>query len=329
MFSLFFSGSVTTCCLGAIGSSKFCLKNGLTSGACGVQSHEVKKFALAKDAFYLKENEGRAFMKPCYTVSELTPRLVEVLLSQSLPLKEWEGTFDALNQGILPDWLKEAEGVNVWVTTSMQESRNHEKIGESLELESPRVAMESLGIFQDAPMLSFEDDMDEAGDADDLSPKRMSLWIKEFQRRFASIKSKWGKTFSDVEASHIVVVKDLQKLQHAASEVITALGKPTVNGVFPQGTSVWRGLSSVADSLSDQTITISAVSDSVEVLQKAHSDLHQTFIESGEEHESSQRTVTERLHFLERCSQTFEQRFSKILPMLISFKKRRALFSNE
>jgi hypothetical protein len=202
----------------------------------------------------------------------------------------------------------------------MQKSRNREKIVESLELESPRVAMESLGIFQDAPMLSFEDDMDEAGDADDLSPKRMSLWIKEFQRRFASIKSKWGKTFSDVEASHIVVVKDLQKLQHAASEVITALGKPTVNGVFPQGTSVWRGLSSVADSLSDQTITISAVSDSVEVLQKAHSDLHQTFIESGEEHESSQCTVTKRLHFLERCSQTFEQRFSKILPMLIGLK---------
>jgi hypothetical protein len=118
MFSLFFSGSVTTCCLGAIDSSKFCLKNGLASGACGVQSHEVKKFALAKDAFYLKENEGRAFMKPCFVVSELTSRLVEVLLSQSLPLKEWEATFDALNQGILPDWLKEAEGVNVWVTTA-------------------------------------------------------------------------------------------------------------------------------------------------------------------------------------------------------------------
>lgn len=276
-----------------------------------VQSHESNKFKVAPGTFYLKENEGKAFIQPAFSVDAVDPEAVTKILEQSFSLKEWEAVFEDLSGGVVPGWLQEYMATKEHAPMPATSSEPY------LDLDSPRFSTEKLGVLHEVSGLSFDD---ESVPAEELDSTQINSWLKEFQRRFAKIKDKWGRAFADVEANHIIVVKDLEKLRASTVDLKTELGKPSTPTFFPAGTSVWSSLTGMAGTLSQQSSALLSMTDSVNLLQQNQREIHQSVHEVEEEHETLQRTVSGRLQLLEKCNQVFEQRFNKILPLLLSLK---------
>lgn len=181
VFSLFYPGTASTSCLGMIGSAKFCLKDSDGGMSCGIQAHLVKKASLESDAFYLKENNGRAFLKPKFSAPGLDSKVIDFVLSKALSLKEWEMFFEELNRGVTPAVMVDCgfdldDIVNETVSNSDEEKGELNDSG--LKLISPKVMTDSLGIFKALPTLSFEDDALEE-DAS-IPTDRRNLFSKNF-----------------------------------------------------------------------------------------------------------------------------------------------------
>jgi hypothetical protein len=189
----------------------------------------------------------------------------------------------------------------------------------SLDLVSPQASAEVMGIFGVVPQLSFDEDIEALPDGDDLPKGQVSAILREFQNRFIKLKQKWSQSFADVEASHLLVVKDLQKLRGMARSIKATVGKPT-----QQGLTLWENLQDLSTSLSERLTVIhgdhNCVSQAVNRLQTVLDGVQQSLLEYNEEQELLHKTVDGRLQQAERCLQVFEQRFTKILPMLMSIR---------
>lgn len=86
-FSLFFGEHAPrVCCgyIGATGNSKFCLR----SESCGITAC-VRKFSIDNKAFYLKDNESRAFVHPVWPSTGLLADQVQDLLSSPRTTKSF------------------------------------------------------------------------------------------------------------------------------------------------------------------------------------------------------------------------------------------------
>jgi hypothetical protein len=319
---LFSGASPDKLCLGMIGSSKFCLKSCGELNTCGVQSHEVKKFSPAPHDFYLKENEGRAFIKPALSGPELSMVDVQKILAKHLPLKEWEMIFADLQAGNFPEWLDGFCGIStrgLLDKASSEDSLDELSASTVLELDSPRI---SSGIFSVLPALSFDDevldDLEEEAEVDSVPLQKVFSVVKENCKRFSRLKLKWSQSFAEVEASHLVVVKDLQKLKNSTVALRNLLGKPDpIND--NERPSLWCGLRYLSKLQSLSGLQASS-QNALETLQRNQLGLKQSMSVLGEEHENFQNTTGDRLAQIERCLTTFEQCFTKILPILLSVK---------
>lgn len=310
-----------------IGSSKFCLKSCGELNTCGVQSHEVKKFSPTPHDFYLKENEGRAFIKPALSGPELSMVDVQKILAKNLPLKEWEMIFADLQAGNFPEWMDGFRGTStqgLLDKASSEDSLDELSDSTLIELDSPRI---SAGIFSVLPALSFDDealdDFEEEAVVDLVPLQKVFSIVKENCNRFSRLKLKWSQTFAEVEASHLVVVKDLQKLKNSTVVLRNLLGKPDrING--NERPSLWCGLRHLSDSMGEKLQSLSGLQASsqnaLETLQRDQLGLKQSMTELGEEQDNFQHTTGDRLAQIERCLTTYEQRFTKILPILLSVK---------
>ncbi len=69
------------------------------------QSHGIKKLKPEPDTFYMKEIEVKAFIKPAFLASNLTSKAIDVILQQTLTLKEWETVFLDLLEKCLSGWM--------------------------------------------------------------------------------------------------------------------------------------------------------------------------------------------------------------------------------
>jgi hypothetical protein len=290
--SLFFGGHVGEVCSGTIGKSKFCIKPGTGDtliappDGCQVQAHGTHKFPVDKDSFYVKENDAKAFMKPVFSAPGIPIGAVEAILQQTLTLKEWEMFFDDLGQGIFPEWLQPHMS--------------------ALEV-VPEGEIFEGNLLHSVPSLSFEEDSTNSKDTEG----EQGVWIKEFKRRFTSIKLKWGKAFTDIEANHLLVVKDLQA--SSATILASQLGTMQPNETMAQGSTVWSALTGLARSMAEHSSSLVVATESVQ-------DLKQQIMELAEAQESGQAQSASRLQMLERCAQVFESRFNKILPIVLAVK---------
>jgi hypothetical protein len=291
-------------CMGMIGRSKFCLKMRGEKGkedqvdACVVQAHETNKFQPEPGSFYLKENETRAFIQPVLMKQGLTLAAVEAILKRSFTLKEWQAIFSDLGNDEVPEWLRE----------SLQVDTANAKEPGCADLASPRLVVETSDVLITVPTLSFED---ESVASESLDLDQAAGWIKEFQRRFARLKPKWRQAFTDVEANHVLLVKDLQTLHTTVATLTTQVGSVPMGEFVGFGSTLWSALGNMARTLTDHTSTLASTAMSLQ-------DIRQNSIEMMEEQEADKGRTEGRFETIERCLQVFESRFAKILPILRS-----------
>jgi len=287
-----------------IGRSKFCLKMRGEKGKedqldfCVVQAHETNKFQPEPDSFYLKENDSRAFIQPVLVKQGLTLTAVEAILKRSFTLKEWQAILDDLGNDEFPDWLRESLQVD---------TVNAEETGLT-DLACPRLVVETSDVLITVPTLSFEG---ESVDSEGLDPDKAAVWIKEFQRRFARLKPKWRRAFTDVEANHVLLVKDLQTLHTTVASLTTQVGSVPMGEFVGFGSTLWSALGNMARTLKDHSSTLASTAMSLQ-------DIRQNSIEMVEEQEADKARAEGRFVTIKKCLQVFESRFSKILPILRS-----------
>jgi hypothetical protein len=307
--SLIFGGHVDALCAGMIGKSKFCIKTGDTTtplrNGCVVQAHTSHKFSVDRTAFYVKESDSKAFIKPTFPGAGLDDVVVEAILQKTI--KECELFFGDLEQRKIPDWLKP-----LW---SIKTEHGFEGVE---VLTSLRLTVTTDRLLHPVPTLLYEDESVASGETEIENAKL----IKEYWRRFSSIKSKWSRAFCDMEANHLLVVKDLQVLQSSATSFASQLGtiSPTEN--FTPGATIWSVLSGFAKTTAAHGAALVVASESTQ-------DLRQLLTELAESHEAAQAQITSKLQLLERLSHVFESRFNKILPLILSLKGQPPTVSNK
>jgi hypothetical protein len=238
-----------------IGSSKFCLKLCGTGASCGVQAHEGKKFQVEASTFYLKENDSRAFIQPCFSTPALSPNNIELILQQSLTLKEWVFFFDELGQGRFASWLDSPSVPTLASLEPLVDLSENSSHGSFAELETPKNFTASLGIFKSYPSLSFDTDSDDEGGATSVTLEGLAKAVSEFHRRFSSLRSKWTHVFTEIESSHVSVVRDLKHLYSTTKSLKSTVGASPVTG----GTcrlSLWDSVQQLSDSVTQKFRTL-------------------------------------------------------------------------
>jgi len=150
-------------------------------------------------------------MKPVFKfpTTLLQQEAVDVLLQQVLTLKEWNGIFEGIETGFLPDWLKSYRIQDLLAD-------NDPATDESLA--SPRFVSTADQVIASVPALSYDE---ESIATEDLDEHRTAAWIKEFQRRFVSLKGRWGKA--------------------AGLELAGNLGNPFPPLTTPTNSTLWGG----------------------------------------------------------------------------------------
>ncbi len=167
-----------------------------------------------------------------------------------------------------------------------------------LDSDSPRVVSDRLGIFTTLPSLSFDDDivkdLDLLAQQDSAPTQKLALLLKDNCQHFLQLKERWSQTFAEVEASHILVVKDLQKLKHSTVFLRNLLGKPDlIEG--EEKPSVWTGLRHISDTVGAKLQVISGMQATsasiVEAVKQEQNELKQSLAELGEETETFQKAT--------------------------------------
>ena len=174
-----------------------------------------------------------------------------------MTLKEWKAIFEGFETGVLPDWLEPFRH------NELDQEPAAPVVLDSA-LSSPRFIPSGSDGLHLVPALSFDE---ESIASVDLDEQRTAAWIKEFQRRFVSLKGRWGKAFADVEANHILIVRDLQVLQKAGLELADNIGKPFPPLASSSGSSLWGGLQALFNNVTTQGNTLLAQSDLLQRLQ--------------------------------------------------------------
>jgi hypothetical protein len=247
-------------------------------------------------------------MKPVFKfpTTLLQQEAVDVLLQQVLTLKEWNGIFEGIETGFLPDWLKSYRIQDLLAD-------NDPATDESLA--SPRFVSTADQVIASVPALSYDE---ESIATEDLDEHRTAAWIKEFQRRFVSLKGRWGKAFADVEANHILVVRDLQVLQKAGLELAGNLGNPFPPLTTPTNSTLWGGgLQALFNNVTPQGNSLLSQSELLQRLQLQHEQLQDSVMAEEDIREMTQNEMDERIQHLEQCVQEYEKRFARILPIMM------------
>jgi hypothetical protein len=119
---------------------------------CGFVAHGSKKFAPNSNAYYIKEIDGRVLMQPEFKVPSISEHGQSELLGKRITLKEMEALVEDSNEGRLKNWWKlSSKPLMVDIGPQVDLEDNF-----SFELESPKYASDSLGIFVVPPLLSFD-----------------------------------------------------------------------------------------------------------------------------------------------------------------------------
>jgi hypothetical protein len=127
--------------------------------------------------------------------------------------------FQLFQQRTPPKWLAFDESPAVSLDTQASSP--------SIEILSP-TNVDNGGLMTTIPMLtSFDDSVtSEDGDEPELSLSVVMAFIRKFRLHFSSLKNKWHRAFTEVEAGYGLLVQDLQRLHLVAQAHSHSLGQP-------------------------------------------------------------------------------------------------------
>jgi hypothetical protein len=302
---LFWVSSADAVCFGSIGGSKICVRPCSGGKSCGIPTHGSRKAKVVVDAFYVMENDQKIYAEPKLHAVELSDDQRLLLQSRELTREQWANVFLAIDQGEFPDWMP--------VDTHMK-SPPLEVLMEDLQLESPGKAIAKAGIFKVFPSLSYEDDASSGAESADshqvLTTEEVTTSIREFKQRFAKIKRKWTAVFQDLEANHLMVATDLDKLSSSTNVLSARIGSPPDSGTIDIPVlNVWHSLthmySKVQHGLSNALKLIQVNSESLEDLSTNYVSIHATYD-----------TLSQSMTKVQEVLQRHESRFAKILPFM-------------
>jgi hypothetical protein len=309
-FSLCLPSTMEGLCLGMISGTKFCLKD----DSCSVASH-AKKFSPSGDTFYIKELDSKAWCKPAYAGASLSSKQRLFLLSQQLARAEWDETFLILQQGLVPDWIKNVGAEKLWASSDapIQEPDQDATAKPDLQLTSPKLANTDTGLFQLIPALSYDSvEIDPSSASDEV----MTQVVTDVNSRFRTIKSKWSTAFSEIEAGYLVVINDIRQLQGLLSSVVTNSDSQK---------SVWQRLEHVSSQVAATSIDLQAYMTStatnLNTVSTQCDKLHASMQIFENEALLNNSSISERLAVAEKQLQAYESRFARLLPLLQSLSR--------
>lgn len=287
-------------------------------------------------AFYLKETDGRAFIKPEFQAPDVNEQGLTFLMEGKRTLKEHEELFDLYLTGKKQEWSSEKQPPPLTVEVAVSRREDpfmYEEDSESVVLESPRYATENLGIFMLAPKLSF-DSMNDFDDNKEASSQNLLEQVKEtlqeFNKRFGVLKQKWTQTFLEVEESHTSVVKDLKILRDVTTHIKRGLGCPKEFGT-DKSTTLWTVLNNRHKDIEGKFNNLNTKQDHANevmgcITEVQHS-LQQNLVEQAEDQELQNHalqqklaTYERKLELMEATNLEYERRFNAIFPILLDYK---------
>ncbi len=172
------------------------------------------------------------------------------------------------------------------------------------------------------PTLSFED---LSHDEDDqvLTLDRIGVTLQKFKNRFMSLKTKWAKAFSKIEANHVLVVKDLDNLQHSTNRISSMLGVPA-SAISSAFSPIWEQLQHLTEKYSEQLSSLkTAVETSLlssQTLSQKHEDLLLDITAMEEDGLTTKETFVQRFTSIETTLKSFDTRFTRLLSILNSLR---------
>jgi len=288
-----------------------------------VASH-VKKFIPSPTEMYIKESDTKAWCKPAYDKSMLSMEQVSFLLTHCLTREEWDDTFRCFGQDQIPEWIKTTGGEKLWAQVQIESDFSMEP---DLGLTSPRLTdSDPDGLFQLIPSLSYDSvEVNQTASVEDA----LNQTVEMVNSRFGKIKSKWSTAFSEIEASYLVVIKDIKLLQHHLATVVASVGTSIEAS---QGSSVWERLHELTTYLSSSTHKVDVFMEStkgnLDRITHKCDDLQAALQFSENEALLNQTTTVDRLGAMERQLTAFEARFARLLPLLQSLMKHSPSSSN-
>ncbi len=313
----------TSVCLGAVGSSRFCIKDCLpNSNSCGIGAHGSKKFNADKSVFYVRESPARALCDSRFVLKSwsnlLSMSQALSLINQGMTMQEWSGSFELMNSGVIPSWLEDEKENDPSYNTEQPvglESLSSEHVKN--QASSPMSAAERAGIVLRVPMLSFDDD-DPSGSADSegdfVSSSTFRQAISVLHDRFRNLKGKWANAFQEVEANYLVLVKDINKLTERTSVMSHQLGQTTSSASVTVWDSLRQVTHSTASSINQVRQNVSSVHTQVNTMLQEQRELRHELqaMPTALDFDS----VDERLMIVEDKTLDHNRRFGQVLQFL-------------
>jgi hypothetical protein len=292
-------------------SAKFCtrvLKDGTPH--CGAAAH-VRKFQPPPSSAFLKDMEVRALCSPAFDLSTFSPSQRLRIQGVQLTAAEWDQLFLQVQQRKPPKWLAFEESPVATISTSAAST--------VLEILSP-TNVESGGLLSVVPMLSFDESTASGEDmASEMDLAEVTTFIYKFRSQFASLKTKWARAFTEVEAGYGLVVEDLQKLQKICQGQSAIVGSPlTLDGETPP--TLWDGLHAVHETVTGVASAVQVQAQSIDALSANQTHLTHSVLalESQADESTGLADVVSRLTMDLRA---LENRVLRLVPLLNQLRR--------
>jgi hypothetical protein len=300
-------------CMGMISTVKFCTRALLEGGrTCGAMSHG-KKFQPPLLSAFVKDTEVRALCYPVLDLSLLSPAQKLRIQGVNLTAEEWVQLFELIRHRTPPKWLAFDESPAVTLDTQVSSP--------SIEILSP-TNMDNGGLLNSIPMLSsFDDSVTSDGDVDpELTLAEVTSFIRKFRSHFSSLKGKWHRAFTEVEAGYGLLVQDLQRLHSVAQAHSTSMGQPEeFSGSAPE--SLWQGLSAVHESVTSVAATVQAQGNSIDTLAVDQSQFTHSMLALESQTEAISSSACTQIAALTLDLRALEGRFLRLVPILSQMKR--------
>ena len=295
-----------------------------------------REFEVDRETFYLKENETRAFAKPCFTSPGMVESAVESLLASKHTLKELTTFFEERNSRSgkefvpLPVADKSPPILPPIDTEQLSSTGVVEGITgtSSFDLESPRFLSDSAGIFSVPPQLSFDVDDEDLNPfsvlAESQAPELVTL-LQEFHQRFVNLNLKWSHTFLEVDAGHALVVKDLQTLHEKSKSLKASLnfledGNKKLSASFTtQLQELDAGFHHVSDLCALTSNQLFNTKEEIKSFQESFSASLDDVSLQSQTATAALATLDAKLSTLDRLSKEFDKRFTILFLIIKEF----------
>jgi hypothetical protein len=298
-------------CLGLMTSAKFCtriLAEGATS--CGTAAH-ARKFQPPPSSAFLKDTEVRALCSPALDLTILSPAQRLRIQGVQLTASEWGQLFQQVQQRKPPKWLAFEESPVATIDTLAALT--------ALEILSP-TNVESGGLLAVIPMLSFDESI---APGEEITPE-MNLadvitFIYKFHSQFSSLKTKWARAFTEVEAGYGLVVQDLQRLQSIFQEQSAIVGSPVaLDGKTPP--TVWDGLHVIHETVSSVASAVQAQANSIDALAVDQTNLTHSVLALESQADAST-SLSDEVSRLTVDLRALENRVLRLVPLLNQLRR--------